>query len=280
MPIHERGYRRRDAPAALRTFRAAPIARLAFQQLLARRALIVLGLISLIPFVIETFVLFLMQRFPDFASFLAPLPETFGRCLLAQIVFAVLITVWGGTSLVADDLRSGALLVYFSRPLTRADYVLGKLGVLVVLNLAVTAVPMLLLWIVAVAFDAHDLVGRGLAFLPGSILALALIASFVLSVLALAAGAATRSGMIGAGVILAVLLLTEIAAVPLPAGARVPLHMLSIGRHLIVLEQALFGATAEAGSLHWTASAACLALMVWGAGAVLWKRLQAVEVVS
>ena len=280
MPIHDQGYRRRESPAPLRRFRAAPIAMLAVRQILARRALIILAGLSMIPFLLETFGLVVVSRFPDFAAMLPPLPQMFGRGLLFQLGFAVLITIWAGTGLVADDFRTGALLVYFSRPLTRADYVAGKLGVLVALNLAVTAAPMLLLWVVAVAFDSHDLVKRGLAFLPGSILVLSLVASLVLAIVAMAAGALTRNAMMGGAVIVGALVLSEIAAAPLPAGARVPLHMLSIGRHLIVLQEALFQAPAESASLHWAASLACLALIVWGAGAVLWRRLQAVEVVA
>jgi ABC-type transport system involved in multi-copper enzyme maturation permease subunit len=281
MPIHDQGYRRRDAPAAdVRRFRALPIARLTARQILARRALVVLAMISLIPFLMEAAVLFMMHYVPDIEAFLSPLPKNFGRCQLVQIGFALLLTVWGGTGLIADDLRSGALLVYFSRPLTRADYVLGKLAVLLALNLAVTALPMLLLWLVAVAFDSRDLVGRGLAFLPGSIVALALVASFVLSVLALALGAVTRSATIGGGVLVGLFVLFQVAALLMPPGARVPLHMLSITQHLVVVEQALFQVPPEPGALHWLASSACLVLIVWGAGAVLWKRLQAVEVVS
>jgi len=41
--------------------------------------------------------------------------------------------------------------VYLSRPLTRRDYVLGKLGVLMLLNLSVTLVPALLLYLIALA---------------------------------------------------------------------------------------------------------------------------------
>ena len=52
-----------------------------------------------------------------------------------------LLSIFGGAGLVANDLRTGAILVYLSRPLTRRDYVLGKLRVLLALNLSVTLVP-------------------------------------------------------------------------------------------------------------------------------------------
>lgn len=40
--------------------------------------------------------------------------------------FALLATVWYGAGLIAEDRRVGAHLLYFSRPITRLDYLLGK----------------------------------------------------------------------------------------------------------------------------------------------------------
>ena len=63
----------------------------------------------------------------------------FGEFLAQQIgVHAVPHRSSAGAGLIANDLRTGAILVYLSRPLTRRDYVLGKLGVLMALNLSVT----------------------------------------------------------------------------------------------------------------------------------------------
>src|SRR5262245_26437101 len=111
MPVHDQGYRRREAPLARRRLRAAPIAFLALRQVLARRALIVLAGLSLIPFVMETVLLFLVSRFPEAAAMLPPIPQFFGRSAVGQAGFAILITVWAGSGLVADDFRTGALLV-------------------------------------------------------------------------------------------------------------------------------------------------------------------------
>ncbi|MBL6720783.1 MAG: ABC transporter permease [Planctomycetes bacterium] len=44
--------------------------------------------------------------------------------------FALLAMTWFGAGLIADDRRTGANLLYFSRPVTRVTYILGKwLGV-------------------------------------------------------------------------------------------------------------------------------------------------------
>ncbi|MFT5154217.1 MAG: ABC-type transport system involved in multi-copper enzyme maturation permease subunit, partial [Planctomycetota bacterium] len=41
--------------------------------------------------------------------------------------FALLAIAWYGSGLIAEDRRVGAHLLYFSRPITRLDYLLGKL---------------------------------------------------------------------------------------------------------------------------------------------------------
>jgi ABC-type transport system involved in multi-copper enzyme maturation permease subunit len=279
VPIHGQGYRRRGAAPPVARFRIAPIARLTFRQIVMRRVLIVLLAVSFAPMLLEAGGLFVLTRFPDLRAMVPPLTELFGRCLFLQALFAALLTVWAGTSLVADDFRTGALLVYFSRPLTRRDYVAGKLGVLVALNLSVTAAPLLLLWVLAVGLDSQDLVKRGLAFLPVAIAAQSVLISVTLALLALAAGAVTRSGTVGGALLVGGLVLFDAAAAVAPEGARLPLQILSVRRHLLSVEHALFGATPDPALLHWGAALLCLAVLVGGAGAVLWRRLQAVEVV-
>ena len=42
------------------------------------------------------------------------------------LIFAILSIAWYGSGLIAEDRRLGANLLYFSRPITRLDYLLGK----------------------------------------------------------------------------------------------------------------------------------------------------------
>lgn len=278
MPIHSQGYRRREPGAVTgRTFRGAPIAWLTLRQILARRALVAALALLVAPLLLEAAVLLVLGRFPDLATMLPPLKELFGLALLVQMAFAVFVSVWAGTGLVADDFRTGALLVYFSRPLTRADYVAGKLAVIVGLNLAITALPMLLLWALAMALGSR---GDGLGFVPLAILALSLLAAFVLSSVAMAAGAVTRNGALGAALLAVGLVAFDVAAAVAPAGAALPLRMLALRRHAVSLTHALFGAAPDPTDLHWAVALGCLAAMTAAAGALVWRRLQAVEVVS
>jgi ABC-type transport system involved in multi-copper enzyme maturation permease subunit len=57
--------------------------------------------------------------------------------------------------LIARDLRSRAYLLYFSRPITRLEYVFGKMAVVAAYLLMVTLVPGVVLYILGVALSPH-----------------------------------------------------------------------------------------------------------------------------
>jgi ABC-2 type transport system permease protein len=65
--------------------------------------------------------------------------------LLWQAFFAFLISAFVGPTLVAPDLAHQALPLYLARPITRADYVAGKLAALLAPLSLVTWIPGLLL---------------------------------------------------------------------------------------------------------------------------------------
>jgi ABC-2 type transport system permease protein len=65
-----------------------------------------------------------------------------------QGTMAYLLTAFVGPGLVAPDLANNALPLYFCRPFTRTEYVLGKMSVLMGLLSLVTWVPALLLFLI------------------------------------------------------------------------------------------------------------------------------------
>jgi len=64
--------------------------------------------------------------------------------------FALLIAGWYGAGLIAEDRRRGAHLLYFARPLSKLDYLLGKLGVVACFIGAGVLVPALAIALTAV----------------------------------------------------------------------------------------------------------------------------------
>lgn len=73
--------------------------------------------------------------------------EFFRAILAVQGVFAFLLTVLIGPVLVARDTANNALPLYLCRPFSRAEYVAGKMSVLLVLLSAVSWVPSSLLFL-------------------------------------------------------------------------------------------------------------------------------------
>jgi ABC-2 type transport system permease protein len=65
-----------------------------------------------------------------------------------QSSLAFILTAFIGPGLVSPDLANGALTVYLCRPLSRAEYILGKMSVLVVVLSWVTWIPGLILFFV------------------------------------------------------------------------------------------------------------------------------------
>src|SRR5882757_1754750 len=72
----------------------------------------------------------------------------FSIYLGVQAAFAFLITAFIGPGLVSPDLANGALTLYLCRPLSRTEYVLGKMSVLFITLSWITWLPGLVLFFV------------------------------------------------------------------------------------------------------------------------------------
>jgi ABC-2 type transport system permease protein len=282
MPIYEQTYRRYEARAPLRRLRFWPITREALRLILAKRAFLGLLLLCWLPFFGFVIYIYGVTRFGD-AGRLLPLDgRLFARFFDWQLPLALLLTTFAGAGLIANDLRSGAMLVYLSRPLTRRDYVLGKLSVLLALNLAVTLVPGLLLYVAGLALAPEHFLSWDLAHIAPAAASQGILVSLTLSLVMLAASALSRSARV-AGIgffgLLSGLELTQgVLRLALDAPAA---GVISLQADLRALGRALFGVEAP----RWEAvepALAGLALLVAGAACllVLRARVRAVEIVT
>jgi ABC-2 type transport system permease protein len=73
--------------------------------------------------------------------------------LQAELYFSMVLVLLVGPGLISQDLRFNALPLYFSRPVRRIDYFVGKLGVIGFFLGAVTVVPAVAAWILGVLFS-------------------------------------------------------------------------------------------------------------------------------
>ena len=280
MPVYDQGYRRHQARRPLRALRFWPITREALRLLLRRWTLLGLLVLAWVPVLFRAGQIFILTRFPEAQRLAAVDGRLFGEFLNVQILPMLLVTVLGGAGLVAGDLRSGAILVYLSRPLTHRDYVLGKLGVLLALNLAVSLVPGLLLYAFGVSVAPERLLAWSQAWIAPALALYALVLSLVLSLVALALSALSRSARVAGLAFFVVMMALGAGLTLLELVVRSPaLRLLSIWGDLEAVGAALFGLAVPGDSLHWAWPALALAGLGLACLAVLRRRVRAVEVV-
>ena len=128
------------------------IARNGIRTILRKRLFLGLLVLAWIPFVVGAVMVYLNANFPQF-TLLSMTAQRFRDFLGFQDVFVFFITVWVGAGLIANDKRANALQIYLSKPLTRTEYIIGKLVILSTFLLMVTWVPAIMLLVLQVAFS-------------------------------------------------------------------------------------------------------------------------------
>jgi ABC-2 type transport system permease protein len=89
----------------------------------------------------------------------------------SELYLIMLLVVLVGPNLVSRDLRYNALTLYFSRPLNRLDYFLGKLGIIAAIVAALAVLPAIGAYILGICFSLDIGVIRDTwRLLPASIL--------------------------------------------------------------------------------------------------------------
>ncbi|MDP1568912.1 MAG: hypothetical protein Q8L86_02825 [Vicinamibacterales bacterium] len=151
MPIHDQGYRRYqgDRAAAGRAWQV--IAQAGVRGIISQRKFLFLLLLAWAPFIVRAVQVYLAANFQQ-ASFLAPRADTFREFMDQQGVFVFFVTIYVGAGLIAADRRANALQLYLSKPLTRFEYVAGKMAILFLFLLLVTWAPAISLLVVQIAF--------------------------------------------------------------------------------------------------------------------------------
>ncbi len=280
MPIYEQSYRRWQARGPLRRARFWPITREGLRLILSKRAFLGLLAVSWVPFVVRLVQLYIVTRFPEAERLLPGQGKVFGEFLNGQLGFAMLLSIFGGAGLVANDLRTGAIVVYLSRPLTRRDYVLGKMGVLLALNLSITLAPALLLYLAAVSLLPERFLKLDMAWIAPAVVLQSLLIAIAVSLLALAVSSLSRSARVAGVALMALWVGLEIARVVASnVFARPEVGLLSLQADVQAVGNALFGISHDL-QLFWAWPLLALVLVGLGCLAILRSRVRAVEVVQ
>jgi ABC-2 type transport system permease protein len=290
MPIYDQSYAHWKGRLEGHVFRWLPITlngiRLAFRTKLFR----ILFIFCMIPFVVRAGMIVVvayaesMPQGPPGHEIMRILMDKghfyYGFLLREQLFGIVAMCLFAGCPLVARDIKSRALEVYFSKPILLTDYLLGKFMVVAFFLACMSLFPGLLLMITDLSLSEDpDNTSRVLEVLP-RVLAVSLITVVFVSILVLAASSLARSARNAAVVWFAFHLALFIASrIAARIFATPDLKLLDPRSSLQYLGQMILDYGHQYAWSWWIPSG-YLCLLIVGALAVLVARIRAVEVVK
>ena len=145
MAVYEQTYRRYTGELTPQRTRFMVPLRYAFKEAAASRLVLLLLIVGGLVPLVGAILIYLHHNLQALEAMhlpldrILPIDSTFFEFILRfQSAVGFFLALIIGPGLVAPDLRNNALPLYFSRPFSRSEYVLGKIGVLFLLLSALT----------------------------------------------------------------------------------------------------------------------------------------------
>jgi ABC-type transport system involved in multi-copper enzyme maturation permease subunit len=279
MPIHDLSYQHWAGDWTSHPYRWWVITRQGTILLAKKRGFLVLLFVSMIPFLARCVILYgavVMGRL----AFIKVDAAFFEAFLSQQLFFTFIISIYAGAGLIANDLKANALEIYFAKAITRRDYLLGKLGVVVFFVALPTLLPGLLLFLLAAAFhsDLEFLEQYSWVVLP--IVAYSLLIIFANGLIVLALSSLSRSGRFAGIFFAAVVFFSQILYGILNALLNTTrVAWVSLSNDLTQIGDVLFRRSPTYQVSPWI-SALVLAALMAGSVWIIHSRVRAVEVVK
>jgi ABC-2 type transport system permease protein len=145
--IYDLGYRNYDGPRLGRSYAVRSLLTMSVRNTfglgrgpMAKFLAFALTFFAFVPAIVQL-VIGAIVPVEDF-TFVAP-EELFGSIQVILVLFVAAMA----SELVGNDRKNNTLVLYFSRPIEKEDYVLAKIGALTVALLALTLLPQMLLFL-------------------------------------------------------------------------------------------------------------------------------------
>ena len=193
MPIHDQSYRRYGGARQPAQRAWLVIAKSGINQFLRKRPMIGILFGSQIALLVRLAAFYLSESITQAQALLGPSAKTFRDFLEQQNFFVFLIAVYVGSGLIAQDRKANALQIYLSKPLTRLDYIAGKMTILATFLLFVTFVPAMLLLLGQILLSGSFEFARTNAILFPAITVFSFLEVFVVCCAVLALSSLTTS---------------------------------------------------------------------------------------
>jgi ABC-2 type transport system permease protein len=191
-PIHDQGYRHYGGRREPQGRRWWVIGRAGLMGRIRERRVIAVLLAAWVPFLVRAVQFYASANFQQVAI-LAPTVETFREFLGQQEIFIFIVSIVIGAGLIADDRRANALQIYLSKPLTRVEYIVGKLVTLAIVLSFITWLPAIMLLILQMLFAGSTKFLREHLYVIPAITVVAAVRVFVTSFAMLALSSLSKS---------------------------------------------------------------------------------------
>lgn len=187
MPIFDQGYQHWSGQLAGHAWRWLAVARHGVRVGMKNRFLRVATILAWLPAAGLGFILAvwgMVEQKSEYAQFILPIlagllgPQVYtdplsirleawtifyDTFLMLELRLSMILILIAGPGLISQDLRFNALPLYFSRPVRRLDYFLGKLGVIAWFLALVVIVPSLIAYLLGLLFS------RDLTIIPDTL---------------------------------------------------------------------------------------------------------------
>lgn len=201
-------------------------------------------------------------------------------------LFVSMVTVGAGASAIAEDLTYKAFQFYFAKPVTRIQYLAGRVIAVAIWVFALTFIPALLVDLALVGTAARDQMMEQLGLLLPSFF-YALLLAVVMSFGSVAISSLSKSRALTMSAWIVVFIVPHVLATVVDAIARATgdedgwpwLYLGSITGLLGTIADALFNIESDS-ALQWFHAAPILAVLVIGAAWLTMYRLERAEVIT
>jgi ABC-2 type transport system permease protein len=197
------------------------------------------------------------------------------------LLFIMLIMViFCGSGLISDDLKHNALQLYFSRPLKKRDYFLGKTAVIVFFLFLLTLVPGFVFIIMKMIFAGSFKFFLSYPWLPLSVIAYSVLVTAFFSFYTLFLSSLSKSRLFVAILIFGIYFGSEILrAIFYENFHNHHFSLLSISANIQQVGAVIFNQKTPY-PIHWILSLLVLTAFCVLAGFVLKKKVKGVEIVK
>ena len=197
MPVYEQVYRSWQGHTVSKVPVWFVIGRTGIR-LLWKKSMILLLLLSSIPFFFRAGQIYIVTRFDSTVDMLdgpgqfAIDANFFLSFIKGQMFILILVMIMAGAGIIANDRKFKALSLYFSKPLGFIDYIAGKFMVVAFYGGLVTFVPALLLFLVKVLISNDTVFLNALFWVPISLILYSAVILVTMGGMVLAVSASAR----------------------------------------------------------------------------------------